>query len=340
MISKKLTAAGTFLIASAMAPACAPTPDQFFSPVWKLSDNVASNGTSPGALPTGAPTSSPTTTPTSAAPSPTPTPTFHDPDPTPSTSPSPNPSASPTSAPVCDPFGAGDPETEPSLQYSHGVLAHLKYMPDGAAAASSVLDFESRGADVNTDIYLRQVNVPTRPFDQGFATQDGQVLTKPDGSVLMENFNLRFRAQILLPPTYTAKQYQFALLADDGAILSVDEGSGFSSLINDDGTHSTKMACASRPVTLSPRESLPIDVNYFQGPRYHIAVVLMMREWNGSASESECGKSGNDYFFDSTTSPSTPKTPYNDLLSRGWKPVPPEYLYLPGNPPRANPCVH
>lgn len=63
--------------------------------------------------------------------------------------------------------------------------------------------------------------------------------------------------------------YQIALLADDGAVLQAsDTGAGFTTLIDNDGTHPTKMACASRTVHMSRDSRIPIKLDYYQGPRY------------------------------------------------------------------------
>jgi hypothetical protein len=66
-----------------------------------------------------------------------------------------------------------------------------------------------------------------------------------------------------------------------------------------------------------------VEIDYYQGPRYHIALTMLWRDWptSGSAVDTYCGASGNDVFWDSTTTPSTPKTAYNNLMTR-WQIVP------------------
>ena len=86
---------------------------------------------------------------------------------------------------------------------------------------------------------------------------------------------------------------------------------------------------------------LPIAVDYYQGPRFHIALMVLWRKLPdanaSSLADSACGLSGNDRFFNSNQSPSVPSQTYLDLLSRGWSVVAPQNFLLPLNSPM-NPC--
>jgi hypothetical protein len=246
---------------------------------------------------------------------------------------------------VCDPFG-GEGESAGS-EIGHGLVATLKYLTDDMPRYTSVNDYQKFGLPVDASFYFNHINTPTRAFTAGFLNQNGDALARPDGTLLFEYFSLHFQGQLQMPKGMATKRYQFAFLADDGAILNVDTGRGLEPLINGDGFHATQMFCASSPITLSSTQGIPIVLDYFQGPRYHISLVLMFREWTdqtsaGSAFDAHdplCGAQGNDLFFDSSTVPSTPQTAYMDLLSRGWQVVPASYFYLPGNPPPPNPCL-
>ena len=147
-------------------------------------------------------------------------------------------------------------------------------------------------------------------------------------------------SNIQLGPTDSAGAYQLAILSDDGAILSV-KGPGtdtFVPFINDDGTHPTTMTCATTPLTINAYDLIPIQLQYYQGPRYQIALQLLWRPWptSGSAVDPLCGTSGNYQFFNPDTAPSTPQQNYLNLLARGWKPLAPANFVIPYS--GINPC--
>lgn len=242
---------------------------------------------------------------------------------------------------VCEPFVGDGPFEYPPTD-GHGLQAKLRYLSDDMPRYRDVMSYVRNGIPLEANLYFAALNTPTRPFDRGFINQNGQPLTRADGTALYEYFSLEFQAKLVLPEGAPGAKVQFALLSDDGAIMSINNGDGYKTIIDNDGTHPTRMGCAQAPTTLSQLKHLPIRVTYYQGPRHHIALVLLMREWEDSCDfEKEdplCGSEGNDFFFDSTQTPSAPTDNYRALLSRGWKPVPPEYFKLPGDPPPANPC--
>jgi hypothetical protein len=259
---------------------------------------------------------------------------------TPSTLPSPIPEKT-----VCDPFGTTSPVV-PATEVGHGLIASLKYLDDSMPRYTTVGDYQKYGLPVDANFYFFQLNVPTRYFTQGFQNQNGMSLSKPDGTILYEYFSLHYESQLLLPKGMGTKKYQMGVIADDGTVLRVNQGVGYTTWVNNDGTHPTRFACAKKALQLNDQQGLPITVDYYQGPRYNIALMLMIREWtDDTASGSSfnpndpfCGAEGNDLFFDYQTIPSQPKANFQALLSRGWQVVPAEYFYLPGNPPPPNPC--
>jgi hypothetical protein len=203
----------------------------------------------------------------------------------------------------------------------------------------STIDFFTYGIRSNLKLYLNQVNVPTRSFSSGFVTTENQFLLDPQGNLLIENFALRLESELALAEGDAEGQYQLALLADDGARLHVfDLQSGGEEIINIDGVHPTKLGCPSRSVQMTRGHSVPIQISYFQGPRYHISLVLMWRVTPPNAGEALCNASGNDLFFNSNVTPSAQKAAYEQLLSRGWKVVRPQNFLMPGE--EKNPCAH
>jgi len=243
---------------------------------------------------------------------------------------------------VCNPFDPNgtSPSGTPSDQ---GLVARIWYLSDDQPRYEHVKQYQHQGHPESSRFYFPSINVPTRPFSEGFSTQNGDILRRDDGVPLFEYFSIRYESTLRLPAGQPDKKVQFALLADDGAVFRVDNGNGeYKKIVRNDGNHQTKFACAKKAVTLSSASATPIRLDYYQGPRYHIAVVLMMREWTAAqdsgdnGGDAACGTSGNDLFFDSTTTPSTPKQAYVDLLNRGWQVVPAGYYHL--KPPALNPC--
>ncbi|MEQ1875261.1 MAG: hypothetical protein ABL958_01355, partial [Bdellovibrionia bacterium] len=127
-------------------------------------------------------------------------------------------------------------------------------------------------------------------------------------------------------------------------ILSLDRGSGLQTHINGDGYNSSRMHCGSGPVRFDAATKMNMRLEYFQGPPTHIALVMMWRPWNGSASDPMCGKQGgdvggdsNNYFWDTTKVPSQATANYQALLNRGWRPLESSNFVLPEG--YTNPCT-
>jgi hypothetical protein len=244
------------------------------------------------------------------------------------------PTASPTATPgvVCDPFDTGGTTTTSNS----GLKAQMFYFNDSDLSSrphAQYSDFATFGHTESTQFYFNNLNVPTRSFSSGFQLTDGSLLSTPAGTPLFEYFAFDFKSSIRLPAGTGVKQKQFALISDDGSNLLVQDpvsGVWSKSVANDDN-HESLMGCGGAPVTLSSDYSTPIEVQYFQGPRYQIALILLWRDWNGSASDTYCGASGNTEFFDTSGQPTSA---YNEILTR-WQVVPADVFQLPaGN----NPC--
>lgn len=246
---------------------------------------------------------------------------------------------SPVNSAICNPFGNAD---HAGAGYNHGVVAKLRFLTDDMPRYGSVLDYVANGVPVDASIYFGKIDVPTRPFDRGFVSNDDQTILNASGTTLYEYFSLRFESQLRLQSTTAPTRYQFALIADDGANLYVDSGDGYQLVVNDDGTHPSKMACATTPVELNFTHGTPIRLDYYQGPRYHISVVALWRAWpendpTFNPNDPSCGTSGNSLFFNSNNNPPTPQSAYLQMLSRGWSVIPEEVYELPDSV-ASNPC--
>lgn len=240
---------------------------------------------------------------------------------------------------VCSPFD----ETVDVGLGRQGILGELYYLPQSVSDKPKTLSefFAASTAYPELNLYFDHLNVPTRPFDRGFKTRTGEVLLTPEGNTLYEYFGVRLDGRFQLDSTQTSGHYQFALLADDGAILNLNHTGEMIEVVNNDGTHPTKMACAADTLYLEQGRPYQFKLDYHQGPKYHIAMVMMYRKVDDPTqipAESICGKSGNSLFFDSTQDPPEPSATYNGLLDRGWKVATKENFLLPESHIYDNPC--
>jgi hypothetical protein len=103
-------------------------------------------------------------------------------------------------------------------------------------------------------IYTLSLNIPTRRFDRGFPG----VTDRFEWFAI--DYNGQFRVQV-------PARYQFRLTSDDGSKLFIDS----KLVIDNDGTHAARMKEGS--IRLAPGKHT-IEVQYFQGPRYEVALVL------------------------------------------------------------------
>ncbi len=106
------------------------------------------------------------------------------------------------------------------------------------------------------------LNVPTRNYTKGFPM--------PDMRFVVENFAIRFRAELKIdrPGLYT-----FLLNSDDGSQLYING----KLIVDNEGIHSTR----SRQRTIKLGIGIhPVEIRYFQGPRYAIALQWLYRPPN------------------------------------------------------------
>ncbi len=244
----------------------------------------------------------------------------------------------PVTKTVCDPFG-----DNPDPRSNQGLKAELWWLEAGTPRQSNVGAMISKGKKSERNLFFSQLNVATRMFDQGFANQTGSTVKADDGTTLIEYFALRFRSILKLAPTQKPAMYEFAILSDDGAILNLRGSDGvYRANVNNDGDHPTRLGCGIAPVAMDAETEIPMSLDYYQGPRYHISMVVLMREYKAdreglvSGHDPACGLTGNETWFDPNNA-SKPQQAYKDLLSRGWVPVAKENYNL-ANEIMFNPC--
>ncbi len=239
---------------------------------------------------------------------------------------------------ICDPFNAGTSARD------KGLIGNLVYLTDDQPRYSSAKDYVDNGVPVQSTLYFDKLFVPTRSWDLGFYTQAGELVLNHRDEPLYEYFGLHLESELMLAPGESPGWYQFAILSDDGATMDLRDSEGvLTPIVNNDGVHPTRMGCSMRSVYLDATSRIPFVLNYYQGPRYHISMVLMMRplpdgvDPMAPATDAECGRSGNSRYFNYNVVPSAPTATYYDLLTRGWKPLENQNYHFPDA--AENPCA-
>ena len=138
----------------------------------------------------------------------------------------------------------------------HGLIGQV-YVPGGRI---------HRMPDFNllTPVYTfvtPNLDVSERDYTEGFPT--------PEMQSVVEDFAIRFRGELAID---TPGLYYFGLYSDDGAKLYIDG----TLVVDNDGVH-TKGKLGS--ITLSTGV-YPVEIHYFQGPRYSIALQWYYRPPN------------------------------------------------------------
>ncbi len=233
---------------------------------------------------------------------------------------------------VCDPFDPGQPGP------NDGLVAELYYRGQNQPIWYTASEFVTQGQKSQQKLFFSSLNVPTRLFSMGFPSETGSAVKDDSGNPLNEYFALSFSSVLKLTADDEAGEYEFALLSDDGANMYVRDAEGvYQKIVANDGDHPTRLGCGQR-LTLNHESELVVKMDYYQGPRYHIAMIPMWRKVTAStANEPRCGETGNEHWFDYNDN-SKPKAAYNSLLTRGWKPIHADNWNLPAYAV-FNPCT-
>lgn len=244
---------------------------------------------------------------------------------------------------ICDPLNGGN-ITQTS--YEKGIKAELFYKTSSMPRWYKSTDYVQLALKSAQNIFLSDMNVPTRLFTEGFSTTQGSVLKDDQQNKLIEYFGLKMSTHIVLSDSDEEGYYEFALLSDDGVKMSI-KGGDFNVpdqvLIDNDGDHPTSMGCSNQSIRMLKNVLLPVELTYYQGPRYHIANILMWRKSTVAGKDKQCGLNGNDMYFDPDKQ-SKPQKAFIDLLARGWKVLTPDNYRISkvtsSPPPDYNPCVN
>ena len=221
---------------------------------------------------------------------------------------------------VCNPLGGLTTGTTDPTQ---GIHAQLWYLTSTQPRYSDVESVITNGASSDQNLFFSELYVPTRLFTEGFPLQSGGSINDDTGTPLIEYFALRFDTILHLAPNDMEGDYQLGILSDDGTIWSLSTDATEDNLqvaLGNDGVHPTKLGCGPT-ISMTKSTSLAMRLDYFQGPRYHIALVPMWRLVNScTTTESLCGQNGNSLYFNYADN-STPEPAFNQLISDGWIPL-------------------
>jgi len=178
----------------------------------------------------------------------------------------------------------------------HGLIGEV-YVPGGPI-------HRMPNFDLLTPIYTfvtPNLDIAKRDYTEGFPTSEMQHV--------VENFAIRFRGELAID---TPGVYHFGLYSDDGAKLYLDGVL----VVDNDGIH--EGSGKSKRITLS-KGIYPVEIQYFQGPRYSIALQWYYVPPNEPYSESKRSIS--------ITLPAWRLRSEEYILGRI---VPPEAIYRPG----------
>lgn len=227
-----------------------------------------------------------------------------------------------------------------NTDYFRGLTGEIYYQPQSSRTSQGVWNHldkyydEEDAVKIDAKLYLSRLDVPTRRFNLGFPKIDGSKIKNTEGQDLLEYFSIDFKTELLLGDQDEEGEYEFAVLSDDGVEMTMGENADI--ILSSPNIQSTKMVCSSTTVTLSKSSSLPTRIRYFQGPRDHIAIMLLWRK-AGQSADPLCGHYGVSAFFDFTQVPSVPKPNFHSLIARGWSVVPDHVFRVPREE-YMNPC--
>ncbi len=180
----------------------------------------------------------------------------------------------------------------------HGLIGQV-YVPGGVI--QQMPDF-----DQLTPIYTfvtPNLDISEREYTQGFPT--------PEMQSVLEDFAIRFRGELAVD---TPGNYIFGLLSDDGSRLYING----TLVIDNDGIH---IATGKKGEITLEAGMHPVEIHYFQGPRYAIAL-----QWTYQPPAKP--SSGTTYRISVTT----PSRHWNWESGIPGTIVPPEMIYPPGKP--------
>ncbi|HXH32736.1 MAG TPA: hypothetical protein VNJ01_18195 [Bacteriovoracaceae bacterium] len=203
---------------------------------------------------------------------------------------------------ICDPFGDDDVIPESSNSGLHAKIY------EGQAQWYQLDRYFTEGVERTEDIYFSNFNVPSRSFSQGFGT-DGEYLKDRNGERLVEWFAIRARGFISLPASESDGSYHLVTISDDGIKVTVDG----TVVISNPGAHAPTIDCGQTLTVLTKATKKTFELQYFQGPREHIALMTFIKKVDDASTFQRAS------YCSTTNGPSA-------LLDDGYKVISPDYF--------------
>jgi len=245
---------------------------------------------------------------------------------------------------VCDQF---QPE---AAKHGQGLVGDLYYLSsddsDLRSPASKPSSEDAFGVINNGHhldgiaFFFKRLNIWPRPFDVGFTTSTGELVADQHGVPIKDRFVLDISSNLVLTSSDQPGAYQIAVLAKNGTVFQInDDGSGLRTLIQYSKNEATRLECASRTISMSHDQALPVRVLYPQGTDDEVALTVFWRPLSSGADLSDpmCGRNSHDLFFYDKRDVSDPKKEFYEFLSRGWRPLVPGNYRQPGVAPAPSP---
>lgn len=135
---------------------------------------------------------------------------------------------------------------------SSGFRGDIYFIKPGTEKLPNFQNLKSEGS-----IYTNVLHVPPRDFSEGF----------PGVTERFEWFAIDYNGRFWIQDP---GKYDFFLLSDDGSKLYIDG----KTVINNDGVHPSAARAGGAALKAGVHR---IRVSYFQGPRFHVALILNVR---------------------------------------------------------------
>ena len=181
---------------------------------------------------------------------------------------------------ICDPLAASTGHDDgASCIAGQGLRGKIYYFDETTPDLGSkkLDDYFKYGHKIDATIAFSKVDIAPRRFDEGFPTGGGEFVNKGNGEKLLEWFAMDLVGSVKL--SGANGDYQFALVSDDGAILEIDG----QKVIDQDSLRAVTWGCSSAPITMNDGVAKKLRLQYFQGPRFEIALRLLWRPWANSS---------------------------------------------------------
>jgi hypothetical protein len=218
---------------------------------------------------------------------------------------------------ICNPLGGGEVTPTPSPTSPIKDLSRMGLIAsiyEGKSNWNSLGRYFIEGFKHPEDLYFSNFNIPNRYFDNGFNFSDGEFLKTVKSEKLIEWFAILANGHIGLPESEADGFYHIVTISDDGIEVSIDG----KVIISNTGTHAAVADCAGQLIEFKKGEAKKFQLKYFQGPRYHIALMTFIKKIEAPSA------------FKKSSSCSTGISP-EKLAEQGYRVIAPDWFTLPDN---------